>query len=256
MGRDEGALIHYHGGPITPFSASIKLWWRRHAMVSFYHPQQIEIAAEVTQSFALDNGAFSAWKSGTVVDWTEYQEWVRKWSRHPGCDFAVIPDVIDGDESANDRLIEDWNDSGLRRVGVPVWHLHESLARLGRLVHEWPRVALGSSGEYSDPGSDPWWSRMTEAMVVACDDEGFPRTRLHGLRMMDSTITSHVPLSSADSTNVARNIGYDEKWDQAPYAPSSKDQRALILAERIESHVAAPRWVESEGIEKNLELFG
>ena len=100
-------MIHYHGGPVTPHEAARALWARRHAMVSFYHPDQIALAAEVCQSFVLDNGAFSAWKDGAqLADWSEYVAWVNHWGRHPGCDWAVIPDVIDGDEAANDDLLD------------------------------------------------------------------------------------------------------------------------------------------------------
>jgi hypothetical protein len=34
-------------------------WTRRHAFVSFERPEQVALAAEICQSFALDNGAFS-----------------------------------------------------------------------------------------------------------------------------------------------------------------------------------------------------
>jgi hypothetical protein len=60
-------VIHYHGGPITPQTAAIALWTRRHAMVSFARPDQMALAAEVCQSFALDNGAFSLWRAGEGV---------------------------------------------------------------------------------------------------------------------------------------------------------------------------------------------
>lgn len=94
-------MIHYHGLPITPASAAAKVLSGRHEFVSFLTPQQLEIAVECCQSFAVDNGAFSAWKSGRVIDWTEYFAWVESIKRLPNFDFAVIPDVIDGDELAN-----------------------------------------------------------------------------------------------------------------------------------------------------------
>ena len=63
-------MIHYHGGPIYPVTAAFRLWRARHAFVSFAYPEQVEIAAEEAQSFALDNGAFSAWKSrDRKVNW-------------------------------------------------------------------------------------------------------------------------------------------------------------------------------------------
>ncbi len=250
-------MIHYHGGPVTPVTAAKKLWTGRHAMVSFYNPEQISIAAEVCQSFALDNGAYSAWKAGKPSDWTGYYEWVRLWGKHPGCDFAIIPDSVEGSEEENDCLITQWlEQEDLLHLGVPVWHLHESLARLEELVSTWPRIAFGSSGEFSDPGSRRWWDQMGLAMNAATDEEGVPFCKFHGLRMLDPTLFSHLPLASADSTNVARNIGIDSRWDNSPYAPSSKEVRALVIADRIEAHASAPRWRGTYGTQMNLELFG
>jgi hypothetical protein len=231
-------VIHYHGGPITPQTAAIALWTRRHAMVSFARPDQMALAAEICQSFALDNGAFSLWRAGEgVVDVVAFADWVRQWERHPGYDFALIPDAIDGDEAVNDGLIARWHAQRVR-AGVPVWHLHERLERLDWLVRctesrVYPLVALGSSGAFAKIGTDAWWGRIAEAMTVACDDEGRPRCRLHGLRMLAPTVFAHLPLASADSCNVARNVGLDKRW-RGPYEPVTPSQRALVLAERIE----------------------
>jgi hypothetical protein len=169
-------VIHYHGGPITPQTAAIALWTRRHAMVSFARPDQMALAAEICQSFALDNGAFSLWRAGEgVVDVVAFADWVRQWERHPGYDFALIPDAIDGDEAVNDGLIARWHAQRVRS-GVPVWHLHERLERLDWLVRctesrVYPLVALGSSGAFAKIGTDAWWGRIAEAMTVACDDD-------------------------------------------------------------------------------------
>ncbi len=235
------AVIHYHGGPVTPVEAAVSVWTSRHAFVSYEHPAQIGLAAEVCQSFALDNGAFSAWKRRVSVDWSLYREWVAEWGSHPGCDFAVIPDVITGNEAENDDLIAWWQSVPNPCVGVPVWHLHESVERLQRLCLAHRRVALGSSGDFSDVGTDPWWQRMGEAMDAICDDRGLPPAKLHGLRMLDPTVFSQLPLSSADSTNIARNIGIDQAW-RGGYAPMTKMGRALVMADRIEHHASAPRW--------------
>ena len=249
-------MIRYHGGPITPVFAAERLWMGRHAMVSFAYPAQVTIAAEVAQSFALDNGAFSAWKSGKpITDWKPYSEWVKEWLQHPGFDWCLIPDEIDGDEEANDELIRRFN-LGRKSVQVPVWHLHESLERLRRLVTEWPRVAIGSSGEYADIDTCLWWSRMSEAMNVACDANGRPLRKLHGLRMLANTVCSHIPLSSADSTNIAINIGIDKRWPSGAYAPVSDWVKAIVLADRSETHATAARWTRTCGVQRNFELIG
>jgi len=247
-------MIHYHGLPMTPAHAAISALHARHAMVSFAHPDQIDMAVEICQSVALDNGAFSAWKSGHQLDIPGFIEWANHWLKHPAVDWCLIPDIIDGTEEENARLVRNWP---LRReYSVPVWHMHESMAYLDWLVRAFPRVALGSSGEFATPGTRQWWGRIAEAMRVICDKDGMPRTKLHGLRMLDSVIFSHIPFSSADSTNVARNIGIDKAWTGA-YAPRSKAVRAKILMDRIESHASARCWhAESAGVQQNLSLLG
>lgn len=246
-------MIHYHGLPMTPVADMVKAMRGRHAMVSFENPEQVEEAAEICQSVALDNGAFSAWRQGKPYNFDGYYEWSGQWLKHPAVEWAIIPDVIDGDEEANERLVSQWPHG---KAGVPVWHLHEGLARLKWLCSHWPRIALGSSGKYSDPGSAEWWGRMAQAMRIATDESGMPRTKLHGLRMLDPVIFAHLPLSSADSCNVARNVGIDQAWN-GPYAPRSRAMRALIMMDRIEAHASARRWcVGSSGVQQNMELLG
>jgi hypothetical protein len=229
-------MIHYHGLPVTPIEAAIAAVRGGHAFVSFARPEQLGLALEVCQTVAVDNGAFSAWRAGSAVtNWSPYYDWVGHLHRLPQFDFAVIPDVIDGDEDANDRLLDEWpwRTARWRHVGAPVWHLHESLERLERLAANWPRVALGSSGAFASVGSDAWWRRMAEAMEVLCDRDGRPTTRLHGLRMLDTSIFPSFPFSSADSTNIGRNVGIDSRW-RGTYTPASKAGRAAVIRERIE----------------------
>lgn len=251
-------MIHYHGTPITPRSVAVEMLRRRHGLVSYAHPEQIGIVAEVCQSFCLDNGAFTHWKAGGSVNVELYAEWVRRWWRHPGFDWCLIPDVIDGDEAANDAMFARWFSAGMPfdHRCVPVWHMHESIARLQRLCRDFPRVALGSSGQWATPGTSDWWDRMGEAMDAICNEDGLPPCKLHGLRMLNPTVFSHLPLASADSCNVARNIGIDQAW-RGTYQPASKEERAMVLAGRIESHASAARWNRaSRGVQENKQLIG
>jgi hypothetical protein len=247
-------VIHYHGTPFSGSDFNHLALQGKHAMVSYRHRKHITTVAEVCQSFCLDNGAFSAWKSGTNFDPGEMIEWGKRWLKHPGCDFAVIPDVIDGKESDNDYWLK------AVRLGdpqwTPVWHLHESLDRLVRLCSEWPRVALGSSGEYAEIGTRDWWDRICEAMDEITDDEGLPITKLHGLRMLDPGLSSYIPFASADSTNVARNIGIDVRWT-GPYVPTTQRTRAMVIMDRIENHACASRWNKGWAIKQaNFDLIG
>ncbi len=244
-------MIPYHGLPITPATAAVRAISGGHAFASFRHPEQLTFAIEACQSFAVDNGAFSAWMSGEpVTDWSPYYGWVEGLARCPSFDFAVIPDVIDGSEEDNDALVEQWPFP--LWVGAPVWHMHESTGRLARLVRSFPRVCLGSSGRFARVGTKPWWNRIAEAMDAACDGEGRPLARLHGLRMLDPRIFTRLPLASADSTNIARNIGIDSAW-RGTYNPPNKDARAMVMRERIEAHQSPARWARVPIQEELLE---
>lgn len=231
-------MIHYHGGPITPDPAALRAWKARHAFISFAHKGQLGLAASECQSFALDNGAFSFWKAKKAVDWAAYYEFVRDWRRHPGFDFAVVPDVIDGTEAENDQLAEAWPFA--RHEGAVVWHINESIDRLVRLAAEWPTVCIGSSGDFDVSSPARFLPRAREAIAAICDTDGYPKCKLHGLRMLNPKVFSQLPLSSADSTNVARNIGIDKAW-RGTYQPSNKATRAQVLVERIEATNGACR---------------
>lgn len=232
-------MIHYHGTPISGKehigSTVLK---NRHGFVSFAAPGPIKMVSEVCASFAVDNGAFSKWTKGIEVDWLKYYEWVEKWHRHPGFDFALIPDVIDGTVQQNQELMADWPFD--RNIGVPVWHLHEPLPWLLFLCQGYPRVAIGSSGEYAKIGTDKWWARMAEAMDKITDGNGRPICKLHGLRMLDPNVFSKFPFASCDSTNVAVNCADSNRWKN--YPPPNNETRGVVLAERIEAHTSAAEW--------------
>ena len=230
-------MIHYHGLPITPATAAAHAIGGGHAFVSFAHASQLSVAIELCQSFAVDNGAFSAWRSGNPIqDWRSYYIWAADCMRIPSCDFAVIPDVIDGDEHANNCLLYEWPLPTW--FGAPVWHMHETLARLERLASIYPRVCIGSSGDYSVVGNPVWWKRIAEAMRVVCDDYGRPCVKLHGLRMLNPRVFTRLPFASADSTNIGRNVGIDKNWLKGHYLPPTKEVRAHVMRTRIESHNA------------------
>lgn len=228
-------MIKYHGLPITPITTAVAAISGGHAFVSFANPEQLGIALECCESIACDNGAWPKHKRGEKMDsWIPYYEWLTQFQHHPAFDFAIIPDVIDGRESENVSLIEQWPLSKLK--GCPVWHLNESLEFLEQLTLNWPRVALGSSGDYASIGTEKWFDRMNDAMGVLCDENGMPKTKIHGLRMLDVEIFTRFPFSSADSTNIARNIGIDSKWKSGSYMPVGKDARARIMRQRIEAY--------------------
>lgn len=234
-------MIHFHDTPCGgPREQVAKFLRGRHALIPFVRSEDIATAADECQSFVIDNGAFTAWKQGIEINWREYYDFCDLWHRHPSFDWAIIPDVIDGTEDANDALLGQWPS---HIEGVPVWHMGESLERLERLA-KWPRMAIGSSGDYATVGDDKWWHRISEAMAVVCDDHGRPRTKLHGLRMLDPAVFRHLPLASADSTNAVRNANQVLRFGNYPSPNIST--RMSAIAERIEIHQSAAVWLPGD----------
>jgi hypothetical protein len=210
----EGRLIHYHGTPITPINVLYELAGR-HFCVSFYEPRDLNRCLSIGQSVMFDNGAFSAWKLGVEIDWKDYYAWLEPVLCGPH--WAVIPDVIDGSEDDNDALIKQWPFKPF--LSAPVWHLNESLGRLERLLDAWPRVCLGSSGEYATIKTKKWWARMEETFGRIVKRHAV--SWIHGMRMMNLS-DGPFPFSSVDSTDIARNHNRNgnnnvkkmaERWD-------------------------------------------
>lgn len=170
-------MLHYHGTPITPRTA-LATMPGRHFCVSFMAPHDLKWCLQHGASVMLDNGAFSAWTRGITIDWQAFYEWCAPVLRHPH--WAVLPDVIDGDEEANDILLK--ANPLPREFVAPVWHLHESLDRLRRLADEWPRLCFGSSGAYATPGNGTWVARIEEAWELL--EQSGRKPWVHMLRAM------------------------------------------------------------------------
>ena len=222
-------MIHYHGTPITPRAELLQLAGRSFC-VSFARPDDVTVCHEIGEGVMLDNGAFSFWRTGKAVDWQRYYDFCERWLVHRTT-WAVIPDVIDGDLEDNHRLIVQWftqSHRWRRDAGAPVWHMHEPIDHLRRLVGGYQRVCFGSSGQYATVGNDAWRRRCDEAFN-AIHREGRVDCWIHMLRGL-ALAGSEYPFASADSTNVARNHNRPQNT-------------ALKLATRIDAQQCAPVWV-------------
>ena len=239
--------ILYHGTPITGSRDDARQFLQdRHALVSFAHPDQLDIVKAVCLTYILDNGAFSIWRKGGKLNVPEYVDWAYRNSRNHNFNYAFIPDIIDGKEADNDALIAEWSQYEI--PGVPIWHLDESLEKLERLSTEWHTIAFGSSGSYANPGTTKWWQRMAEAMPVVCDN-GKPRCKLHGLRMMNPSIFTHIPFTSVDSTNASQNGNREARQLALPESWMG----STVIAWRLEQHASPDTW-HPEYIQQGLAV--
>lgn len=207
--------IHYHGTPITPLSAFYQLAGA-HFCVSFARPDNVKHAHELGQSVMLDNGAFSVWRSGAVADWPGFYAWCDNWLAYPTT-WAVVPDVITGTAEDQDALLAQWPFAGR---GAPVWHMHEPIDRLLRLIQTYARVCIGSSAEYATVLSSKWQQRMDDVWNAIAHACGRLLPWVHMLRGM-ACVGRRWPFASVDSTDIARNhnrpgnVAWEmsERWD-------------------------------------------
>lgn len=164
----------------------------------------------------LDNGAFSAWRSGVPMDVAGFVKWAADICERCPQAVVVVPDVIDGDELANDEMIEDFFDASLQAgVFIPaerqmvVWHMHESLERLtGMIEGGFHYIAIGSSGQYAKPSTPEWHARIQEAFDhierFCAESEGaYVRPWIHMMRAQAEA--PRYPFDSADSCSLAVN---------------------------------------------------
>ncbi|AZS06278.1 putative queuine tRNA-ribosyltransferase [Pantoea phage vB_PagS_MED16] len=198
-------IRHFHGSPIWGAKGEVAKIAHRDggAFISYARTDQITLVYQIADQIGLDNGAFSAWKRGAILDWNLFYRWLDKYYENEKTLFFVIPDIIEGSEIDNDRLIRSVPEA-FRDKAAPTWHLHESIDRLINLCADWPRVCFGSSGEYAVVRSPAWHRRMKEAFTAIYKSPHRPM--IHGLRMLDNRVLGQWPLTTADSTNLASNV--------------------------------------------------
>jgi hypothetical protein len=190
-------MIHYHGTPLTP-RRELQKMAGKHFCVSFANPGDAEWCLTHGQSVMLDNGAFSFRERGGL-DPVAFAKWVEPRLGHPH--WAVIPDVIDGEEEQQRALVKAWPHR--RELSAPVWHMGLSIDWLLELSDAFPRICFGSTKQYWQVGSAAWERRADEAFNALAKRGPLPWVHmLRGLALSGA----RWPFASADSVNVARNF--------------------------------------------------
>jgi len=197
--------VHYHGSPIWGNKGEVcKVAVRgAGAFISYARPDQIKLCLKYADSVGIDNAAFSAWKKGLIINWTEFYQWLGRYYFNDKVKMFMIPDIIDGTEKENNHLIKAVP-SMFKEKATPVWHLHESLDKLNWLCGDYGRVAFGSSGDFATIRTRAWRGRMDQAFNLIIKKNH--KTKIHGLRMLDGRVLGNYPLTTADSTNIACNV--------------------------------------------------
>ena len=199
-------MIKYHGTPITPMKIFNESVINRNVLIPFTKTQDLKRALKICNKIIIDNGAYTLWRQGGEIDWDKYYSFLE--DIKDKIEFFFIPDVIDGTEKENDKLIDDYLKTYFKN-GVPIWHVNESFERLENMIKKFDYIAIGSAGEYRDLGTFKWHRRMNDVMSVLCNEDGTPKVKIHMLRCLDPKIFMRYPFHSGDSTNLAQNHARD-----------------------------------------------
>lgn len=196
--------------------------------VSYSHRQRL--GSQLDQAIGLvgqdslllvDNGAFTAWRAGTTLDWQHWDgfaEWAKDILDRCPQAVMVVPDVIGGNVEENWQLAMEFCCSG----GIPwdrcmtVWHMHESLDYL-RHMTEMNYIAIGSSGRYAKVGTPSWHKRMRLAMRAlwrATTRLGLNRPWVHLMRAQ--SMMHLYDVDSCDSCNIAVNHNVWRRRNEGP----------------------------------------
>lgn len=162
------------------------------------------------EPWALDNGAFSAWRSGKQLDPLRFAERARRFAPL-GPRFGVLPDIV-GDGPASLELSLQWVD----RLPVLPWYLAVQDGMTPAMVEPaLARVAgLFLGGTTAFKGSAPTWSNLAHAHGRAFH-YGRASTPKHIGRAVDC---------GADSCDSSQPLWSESEW--------RKFERAVFLSTR------------------------
>jgi len=186
--------------PVTPNSVFDEHLADKNLVISYLRPDNYSRAVKNKQTIYFDNGAFTFFRKKITPNYDKFYSFLED----KFFDKFFIPDIIDGTEEQNNKLIEEVPNH-LKYKAIPVFHLHESLERLKMLINEWSYIALGSSGKYWNFGTKEWFARMDQIMQIVCNKDGKPLVKIHMLRCLNKDIFTKYPFYSGDSSNFARN---------------------------------------------------
>ena len=255
-----------YGLPLNPISALEQL---KGASFCVSYATRKKLGRQLDQAMELvgedgillvDNGAFSAWKSGVdTMNDESYLEGFAEWANAilEACPqaVAVLPDVIDGTVEQNAQLICETMTMFPEDRVMAMWHMHEPISFLLHLCEGFNHVGIGSSGQYATIGKG-WRERMAEAMAAVDKweaESGDIRPRFHLMRAQSK---AHLfAVDSSDSTNVAMNHGRQRKLGEnlVAFAARVDNKIQKSAGPEAEHQIKRPLLYHVEAEAKTLE---
>jgi hypothetical protein len=160
----------YHVTPMTPNAAMESVCVNRNVLISMYDPRQLQRALRLAAKILADHGRFSTWIAAMKAgkEWSDddvprdvYYRWLEPWIWNDNA-TAIMCDIPGAPSQLNDNELLDWPFP--IEKGLPVYHMDGPIARFGRLLSIYPRVAMGWIGhpKREPVGCEGYWRRVEE----------------------------------------------------------------------------------------------
>jgi hypothetical protein len=160
----------FHVTPMTPNAAMESVCVDRNVLISMYDPRQLQRALRLAAKILADHGRFSTWIAAMKAgrEWSDddvprdvYYRWLEPWIWNANA-TAIMPDIPGAPSQLNDNELLDWPFP--IEKGLPVYHMDGPIARFGRLLSKYPRVAMGWIGhpKREPVGCEGYWRRVEE----------------------------------------------------------------------------------------------
>ncbi len=160
----------FHVSPITPNAAMECVCADRNVLISMYDSRQLQRALRLAAKILADHGRFSTWIAAMKAgkEWSDddvprdvYYRWLEPWIWNDNA-TAIMCDIPGAPSQLNDNELLDWPFP--IEKGLPVYHMDGPIARFGRLLSIYPRVAMGWIGhpKREPVGCEGYWRRVKE----------------------------------------------------------------------------------------------
>lgn len=160
----------FHVTPMTPNAAMESVCADRNVLISMYDPRQLQRALRLATKILADHGRFSTWIAAMKAgkEWSDddvprdvYYRWLEPWIWNDNA-TAIMCDIPGAPSQLNDNELLDWPFP--IEKGLPVYHMDGPIARFGRLLSVYPRVAMGWIGhpKREPVGCPGYWRRVEE----------------------------------------------------------------------------------------------
>lgn len=160
----------FHVTPMTPNAAMESVCTDRNVLISMYDPRQLQRALRIAAKILADHGRFSTWIAAMKAgkEWSDddvprdvYYRWLDPWIWNDNA-TAIMCDIPGAPSQLNDNELLDWPFP--IEKGLPVYHMDGPIARFGRLLSTYPRVAMGWIGhpKREPVGCAGYWQRVEE----------------------------------------------------------------------------------------------